>query len=220
DKGRVIIDATCPLVMKVHREVVLMHEKGLLVIMVGHKGHAEVEGTMGQIEGGIVCVSSVEEVRKLSFPAGVKTGFVTQTTLSIDETQEIVTELRLRFPGIESMGEADICYATHSRQAAVRDLAGKADLFLVIGSKTSSNSNRLRDLAAQTCEEAYLIDSCADIDLAWLEGKATVAVTAGASAPEHLVQETVDFLKRHGADSVLTMPGVPDTIHFPLPTMI
>lgn len=217
-RGLTVIDATCPLVMKVHREVAAMHAEGRLVVMIGHKGHAEVEGTMGQIEGGIVCVSSVKEVLALSFGERVRMGYVTQTTLSIDETREIIEALKSKYPGVTSMDKADICYATQSRQSAVARLAGEVDLFLVIGSSTSSNSNRLRDKALREGVEAHLIDSWRDIDPAWLEGRRRIGITAGASAPEHLVQEVVARLKALGPVEVSEMPGEADRIQFPLPT--
>lgn len=215
-----IIDATCPLVMKVHREVKIMHDEGRFIIMIGHKGHAEVEGTMGQIDGGIVRVDSVQDVESLNFPAGTALGYVTQTTLSADETRIIISRIKSRWPGIRSLAPADICYATQSRQHAVSKLSGEVDLFLIIGSQTSSNSNRLRDKAQASGVEAHLIDSYQDISLAWLDGKQCVGVTAGASAPEHLVQEVVAFLRDHGAVSVETMPGEQDRIKFPLPARI
>ena len=213
-----IFDATCPLVMKVHREVVKMHAEGLSVIVIGHKGHAEVEGTMGQVKDNIYRVCSDEEVDALVVLDPSKVGFVTQTTLSTDETKEVIARLRKRFPAIRSLSSADICYATQSRQEAVKKLAALVDLVLVIGSSTSSNSRRLRDKAQREGVRAFLIDSVDDIEPTWFDGIEKVGITAGASAPEHLVQGVVEYLqKTHGA-TVETMPGVPDRISFPLPS--
>lgn len=212
-----LFDAACPLVMKVHREVVKMHEEGLTVIVIGHKGHAEVEGTMGQVDNNIYRVYTDEEVDALTVPDPNKVGYVTQTTLSTDETKEVIARLKARFPSIRSLSAADICYATQSRQEAVKKLAAMVDLVLVIGSSTSSNSRRLRDKAQREGVRAFLIDSVADIEPSWFDGVEKVGLTAGASAPEHLLQGVVEYLKANGATSVETMPGVPDRIAFPLP---
>ena len=214
---RMIFDAACPLVMKVHREVIKMHQDGLTVIVVGHKGHAEVAGTVGQVPDNIYRVYSDEEVEALNVPDVTKVGYVTQTTLSVDETQSIIAKLKAKFPGIRSLSPADICYATQSRQQAVKQLAKQVDTVLVVGSVTSSNSKRLRDIAQQEGVKAYLIDNAEEIDWAWLEGCERVGITAGASAPEHLVQGVIELLKAHGAQSVETLEGVPDRISFPLP---
>ncbi len=212
-----IFDAACPLVLKVHREVVKMHNDGLTVIVIGHKGHAEVEGTMGQVPDNIYRVCTDEEVDALRVPDPNKVGYVTQTTLSTDETKEVIERLRKRFPAMRSLSAADICYATQSRQEAVKKLAASVDLVLVIGSSTSSNSRRLRDKAQREGVRAFLIDSVEDIEPSWFDGVEKVGLTAGASAPEHLVQGVVEYLKEHGATSVETMLGVPDRIAFPLP---
>lgn len=212
-----IFDAACPLVMKVHREVVKMHNDGLTVIVIGHKGHAEVEGTMGQVDSNIYRVCTDEEVDALNVPDPNKVGYVTQTTLSTDETKEVIARLKAKFPLIRSLSAADICYATQSRQEAVRKLASAVDLVLVIGSSTSSNSRRLRDKAQREGVRAFLIDSVDDIEPSWFDGVEKVGLTAGASAPEHLVQGVVEYLKANGATSVETMPGIPDRIAFPLP---
>ena len=212
-----IFDATCPLVMKVHREVVKMHNDGLSVIVIGHKGHAEVEGTMGQVDGNIYRVYTNDEVDSLMVPDPQKIGYVTQTTLSADETKEVITRLKRRFPAIGSLSAADICYATQSRQEAVKKLAAQVQLVLVIGSSTSSNSRRLRDIAQKAGVKAFLIDSAADIEPSWFDGVDRLGLTAGASAPEHLVQGVVDYLKSRGEVNVVTMPGVADRIAFPLP---
>lgn len=212
-----IFDAACPLVLKVHREVIKMHSEGLSVIVVGHKGHAEVEGTMGQVKDNIYRVYTLEEVQQLQVPDPEKVGYVTQTTLSTDETKEVIAWLKEKFPKIRSLSAADICYATQSRQQAVKALAAQVQLVLVIGSSSSSNSKRLRDIAQREGVEAFLIDSAEDIEPSWLEGIDRIGLTAGASAPEHLVQGVVKYLKDRGEVTVETLPGVADRIAFPLP---
>lgn len=212
-----IFDAACPLVLKVHREVIKMHSEGLSVIVVGHKGHAEVEGTMGQVKDNIYRVYTLEEVQQLQVPDPEKVGYVTQTTLSTDETKEVIAWLKEKFPKIRSLSAADICYATQSRQQAVKALAAQVQLVLVIGSSSSSNSRRLRDIAQREGVKAFLIDSAEDIESSWLEGIDRIGLTAGASAPEHLVQGVVQYLKDRGEVTVETLPGVADRIAFPLP---
>ena len=212
-----IFDAACPLVLKVHREVIKMHSEGLSVIVVGHKGHAEVEGTMGQVKDNIYRVYTLEEVQQLQVPDPEKVGYVTQTTLSTDETKEVIAWLKEKFPKIRSLSAADICYATQSRQQAVKALAAQVQLVLVIGSSSSSNSKRLRDIAQREGVKAFLIDSAEDIEPSWLEGIDRIGLTAGASAPEHLVQGVVQYLKDRGEVTVETLPGVADRIAFPLP---
>ncbi len=212
-----IFDAACPLVLKVHREVIKMHSEGLSVIVVGHKGHAEVEGTMGQVKDNIYRAYTLEEVQQLQVPDPEKVGYVTQTTLSTDETKEVIAWLKEKFPKIRSLSAADICYATQSRQQAVKALAAQVQLVLVIGSSSSSNSKRLRDIAQREGVKAFLIDSAEDIEPSWLEGIDRIGLTAGASAPEHLVQGVVQYLKDRGEVTVETLPGVADRIAFPLP---
>lgn len=212
-----IFDAACPLVLKVHREVIKMHSEGLSVIVVGHKGHAEVEGTMGQVKDNIYRVYTLEEVQQLQVPDPEKVGYVTQTTLSTDETKEVIAWLKEKFPKIRSLSAADICYATQSRQQAVKALAAQVQLVLVIGSSSSSNSKRLRDIAQREGVKAFLIDSAEGIEPSWLEGIDRIGLTAGASAPEHLVQGVVQYLKDRGEVTVETLPGVADRIAFPLP---
>lgn len=212
-----IFDAACPLVLKVHREVIKMHSEELSVIVVGHKGHAEVEGTMGQVKDNIYRVYTLEEVQQLQVPDPEKVGYVTQTTLSTDETKEVIAWLKEKFPKIRSLSAADICYATQSRQQAVKALAAQVQLVLVIGSSSSSNSKRLRDIAQREGVKAFLIDSAEDIEPSWLEGIDRIGLTAGASAPEHLVQGVVQYLKDRGEVTVETLPGVADRIAFPLP---
>ena len=193
-----VLDATCPLVTKVHTEVSRYGREGRTVILVGHAGHPEVEGTMGQATGVVHLVESVEDIDNLNIPAGTPLAYVTQTTLSVDDTAKILKRLRERFPKIEGPRRDDICYATQNRQDAVRAIAGRCDVVFVVGSATSSNSNRLRELAAQTGARAFLIDGAEDIDKKVLEGVHRVGLTAGASAPEILVDEVVKELQALG----------------------
>lgn len=216
-RGLKVFDATCPLVTKVHNEVTRMHAQKREIIMIGHRGHPEVEGTMGQIERGIHLVESVEDVATLEVATPDFLSFVTQTTLSIDDAAAIIAALRERFPEIQGPRKDDICYATQNRQDAVRALSREVDAVLVVGSPNSSNSNRLREVAATRGVPAWLIDRAADIDPAWLEGKRRIGLTAGASAPEVLVQSVVDRLKELGHASVADLDGVPEKVVFALP---
>ena len=215
-----VFDATCPLVTKVHMEVSRYSRKGIETVLIGHKGHPEVEGTMGQYDrshgGKIYLVESAEDVRKLKVqnPHGLR--FVTQTTLSKDDTAIVIDCLRETFPDIQGPRKDDICYATQNRQDAVKQLAEHCDLILVVGSRNSSNSNRLREIASNKQIEGYLIDSEDDIKPEWLENKTCVGVTAGASAPELLVQKVVNFLQRHGAGNASSL-GFTEDVIFPLP---
>lgn len=186
-----VIDATCPLVTKVHTEAQRYEEMGLQVVLIGHTGHPEVEGTMGRIEGTMLLVGGIEDVATLEVKDSAKLAYVTQTTLSVDDTRAIIEALNARFPEIIGPDTRDICYATQNRQNAVKSLEGKAELLLVVGSLNSSNSNRLRDLGEELGMEAYLIDDATGLNPAWLEGKRKVGITAGASAPEKLVQELI-----------------------------
>ncbi len=216
-RGLRVFDATCPLVTKVHVEVERMRAAGLEVVMVGHAGHPEVEGTMGQVDGGIYLVESVEDARRLEVVDPERLGYVTQTTLSIDDAAQVVAALKERFPGILGPKKADICYATQNRQDAVKLMAPMVDVVIVIGSRTSSNSNRLREVAERFGASAYLVDSAADLDPAWLIGRRRVGVTAGASAPEALVQELIEKLRALGARQVRVLDGVEENVVFPLP---
>ncbi|AWB33734.1 4-hydroxy-3-methylbut-2-enyl diphosphate reductase [Orrella marina] len=216
-RGLQVFDATCPLVTKVHVEVAKMRRQGLEVIMIGHAGHPEVEGTLGQSPDGMYLVEDEEDVARLQVNAPDKLAFVTQTTLSVDDASKVAQALRERFPGIQEPKKSDICYATQNRQDAVKLLASRCDLVLVVGSRNSSNSNRLREVAERLNVEAYLIDGAESIDPAWLEGKQTVGITAGASAPELLVQQVVTRIKEMGAVSVRTMDGLVENVSFPLP---
>ena len=225
-RGLNVFDATCPLVTKVHLEVARLHKQGYEIVMIGHRGHPEVEGTMGQATGTMYLVENVDDVAKLKVPNGtqsVGTGgtaplaYVTQTTLSVDDARTIVHALIARFPNIVGPRKDDICYATQNRQDAVKAMAGKVDVVIVVGSKNSSNSNRLREVAAIGSIPAYLVDGADQIDAAWLAANARVGVTAGASAPEVLVNGVVERILALGAGSVETLDGVAENVNFPLP---
>ncbi|ART82975.1 4-hydroxy-3-methylbut-2-enyl diphosphate reductase [Oceanisphaera profunda] len=219
-RGLKVFDATCPLVTKVHMEVHRASKKGIETILIGHAGHPEVEGTMGQyesVEGGIYLVENPADVETLAVKHPDNLTFVTQTTLSVDETSDVIDALRARFPTIQGPRKDDICYATQNRQDAVRELAAKADVMLVVGSKNSSNSNRLRELSEKIGTRAYLIDCVEMIDASWLAGVERVAVTAGASAPEILVQEVINHLKTLGGNTVTEHPGREENIVFEVP---
>lgn len=219
-RGFRVFDATCPLVTKVHMEVARIAKKGDSCILIGHKGHPEVEGTMGQYlnsDGKMYLIESEADVAKLDIPAGTPLHYVTQTTLSVDETRDIIAALRKRFPDIQGPRKDDICYATQNRQDAVRELAGKADVVLVVGSRNSSNSNRLRELAEKEGCKAYLIDGPDDIQPDWLDNAGAVGVTAGASAPEILVKRVIEQIKLMGGTSVQETQGVTENITFALP---
>ena len=211
------IDATCPLVSKVHRRMIGLHRKGYDVIVIGHKGHPEVEGTCGQAEGPVHLVSKPSEIASLQATNPDRIGYVTQTTLSVDDTAEMVEAIRRRFPAVAAPERTDICYATTNRQLAVRRLADRVDLVLIVGSKNSSNSNRLREVAELRQTPAHLIDDAGEMDPAWFVGVERVGISAGASAPEHLVVGVVDWLRRHGARSVEEMEGEEEHISFLVP---
>ena len=212
-----VFDATCPLVTKVHVEVAKMHDGWREIIMIGHAGHPEVEGTMGQVEGDMYLVESVEEVERLQVKDPDNLAFVTQTTLSVDDARAITEALRRRFPRILGPRKDDICYATQNRQDAVKEMAVRCDVMIVVGSPNSSNSNRLREVAANLGVPAYMLDDAADLKPEWIEGKKTVGVTAGASAPEVLVQAVIAKLNSLGAESVSELNGIPEKVTFPLP---
>ena len=215
-----LFDATCPLVTKVHMEVARASRKGKEAILIGHAGHPEVEGTMGQYnnpEGGMYLVESPEDVWKLKVKDEENLSFMTQTTLSVDDTSEVIDALNARFPKIIGPRKDDICYATTNRQEAVRDLAGQADLVLVVGSKNSSNSNRLAELAQRVGKPSYLIDSADDINPAWLRDVDTIGLTAGASAPDVLVQQVISRLQELGADEISQLEGREENIIFEVP---
>ena len=220
ERGFRVFDATCPLVTKVHVEVGKMRAQGREVVMIGHKGHPEVEGTMGQSEGGMYLVESAADVERLDDLADRPLAYVTQTTLSVDDVRGIIESLRGHFPTITGPKKDDVCYATQNRQDAVKRLAECCDVMLVVGSRKSSNSNRLREVAASLGIPSYLVDSAADIDPAWVASAGTVGVTAGASAPEVLVDEVVDRLRELGADRLATLDASPENVTFPLPSAL
>lgn len=217
ERGLTVFDATCPLVTKVHREVTRMHANGREIIMIGHKGHPEVEGTLGQASKGMFLVETVADVENLEVKDPENLAFVTQTTLSVDDAEEVAQALRQRFPNIVEPKKSDICYATQNRQDAVKVMAPQCDLVLVVGSVNSSNSNRLREVAERKGTQAYLLDDPDMVKPEWFEGSPRVGITAGASAPEELVQQVIDRIKELGAISVRTLDGVEENIAFPLP---
>lgn len=216
-RGLKIFDATCPLVTKVHIEVSKMRKEGREIIMIGHQGHPEVEGTMGQSEGGMYLVETVEDVANLQVVDPTLLAYVSQTTLSVDDTADIIAALKEKFPLIAEPKKGDICYATTNRQAAVKFMAPQVDLVIVVGSKNSSNSNRLREVAEKMGTTAYMVDKAEDINSAWLENCVRVGVTAGASAPEILVNQVIDQLKKFGVKSVRALDGEEENVTFPLP---
>ncbi|HSV60791.1 MAG TPA: 4-hydroxy-3-methylbut-2-enyl diphosphate reductase [Variovorax sp.] len=216
-RGFSIFDATCPLVTKVHVEVAKLAKEGFEFIMIGHKGHPEVEGTMGQLSRGIHLVEDVQDVARVQPAQAEKLAVVTQTTLSVDDAAEIAAAVRARFPKVREPKQQDICYATQNRQDAVKILSPQVDLVIVVGSPTSSNSNRLRELAQRLGTESYMVDSADELQPQWFEGKTRVGLTAGASAPEVLVTQVIERIRALGAVSVRKMSGIEETIKFPLP---
>ncbi|HPK33585.1 MAG TPA: 4-hydroxy-3-methylbut-2-enyl diphosphate reductase, partial [Ottowia sp.] len=216
-RGFRVFDATCPLVTKVHVEVAKLRKEGYEFIMIGHKGHPEVEGTMGQLDGGIHLVEDVADVARIQPDQTAKLAVVTQTTLSVDDAADITAAVKARFPAIREPKQQDICYATQNRQDAVKLLSGQVDVVIVVGSPTSSNSNRLREVARKLGTEAYMIDSADELQAAWVQGKARVGVTAGASAPDILVRQVVERLKALGAVAVRKLDGIQEAVKFPLP---
>jgi 4-hydroxy-3-methylbut-2-enyl diphosphate reductase len=217
ERGFHVFDATCPLVTKVHVEVAKLHREGFEFIMIGHKGHPEVEGTMGQLESGIHLVEDVQDVAHVSPGQTQKLAVVTQTTLSVDDAAQILSAVKARFPQVREPKQQDICYATQNRQDAVKLLGPQVDIVIVVGSPTSSNSNRLREVAIKLGTASHMVDSADELKAEWFVGKRRVGVTAGASAPEILVRQVIDRIKALGAISVRTMDGLTETIKFPLP---
>ncbi len=216
-RGFQIFDATCPLVSKVHVEVAKLAKEGYEFIMIGHKGHPEVEGTMGQLDHGIHLVEEVEDVATVQPAQTELLAVVTQTTLSVDDAAAIMAAVRTRFPQVRVPKQQDICYATQNRQDAVKLLSPQVDMVIVVGSPTSSNSNRLREVARKLKTESHMVDSADELKPEWFEGKTSVGLTAGASAPEVLVREVIDRIKALGATSVRSMNGIEETVKFPLP---
>ena len=215
-RGFQVFDATCPLVTKVHVDVAKLSREGYEFIMVGHKGHPEVEGTMGQLTQGIYLVEDEADVAHVQ-PRGDKLAVVTQTTLSVDDAADIIKAVKQRFPHVRQPKQQDICYATQNRQDAVKVLAPAVDIVIVVGSPSSSNSNRLREVAQRLGTVSYMVDSAADLREAWFVGRQRVGLTAGASAPEVLVQQVVQRLRELGATTIRKMEGVKEDVHFPLP---
>ena len=216
-RGLEVFDATCPLVTKVHVEVTRLREQGREIVMIGHRGHPEVEGTMGQAQSGMYLVESPNDVANLQVLDEANLAYVTQTTLSVDDARQIIAALKSRYPAIIGPKKDDICYATQNRQDAVKALALECDVVIVVGSPNSSNSNRLREVAQNMGVPAYMVDAAADLDPRWVLGAARVGVTAGASAPEVLVRELIERLRALGATEVREMAGITESVVFPLP---
>ena len=217
DRGLKVFDATCPLVTKVHVEVSKMLREGYEIVMIGHRGHPEAEGTMGQANAGMHLVETLGDAARLEVRDPAKVAYVTQTTLSVDDAQAIVAALKTRFPSIHGPKKDDICYATQNRQDAVKVMTPRCDVVIVVGSPNSSNSNRLREVAENMGAQAYMVDSAADLRPQWVTGMRRVGVTAGASAPEVLVEELVARLKALGAASVQQLDGITESVVFTLP---
>ena len=219
-RGLRVFDATCPLVTKVHAEVARMRQQGREVVMIGHEGHPEAEGTMGQSDAGMYLVESEEDVSRLAVKNPANLAYVTQTTLSMDDAARIVAALRARYPGIQGPKKDDICYATQNRQDAVKFMAPRCDVVIVVGSPNSSNSNRLREVAENLGRRAYLVDRAEEIRPEWIGEARTIGVTAGASAPEVLVRDVIATLQRMGAARVRELEGITESVTFPLPRSI
>jgi 4-hydroxy-3-methylbut-2-enyl diphosphate reductase len=217
ERGFQVFDATCPLVTKVHVEVAKLAKQGYEFIMIGHKGHPEVEGTMGQLDSGIHLVEDVADVARIQPAQTHKLAVVTQTTLSVDDAADIAAAVKARFPEVREPKQQDICYATQNRQDAVKLMSPQVDIVIVVGSPTSSNSNRLREVARKLGTESYMVDSADELQAAWFDGKQRVGLTAGASAPDILVQQVIERIKALGAVSVRKMNGIEETVKFPLP---
>ncbi len=219
DLNLTVYDATCPLVTKVHKEVIRKQNQNTQVVLIGHTGHPEVEGTLGQSIDGkeVLLVEDEKDIAKIDLKDGQKISYTTQTTLSVDDTQQIVTELKKHFPDIDSPKKDDICYATQNRQDAVKQIINQAEVLIVLGSKNSSNSNRLKEIAEKNHVDAYLVDHYSELKDEWLENKETIGVTAGASAPEILVQEVIEYLKSLGISKVTEVNGAKEDVYFPPP---
>ena len=217
ERGLSVFDATCPLVTKVHVEVAKMRAEGMEIVMIGHHGHPEVEGTMGQSDDGMYLIETIEDIEQLQVRDPNRLAYVTQTTLSVDDTAGIIDALKRRFPNVAEPKKSDICYATTNRQQAVKFMAPQVDLLIVVGSPSSSNSSRLREVAEKNGVESYMVDDASQIDAAWTEGKIRIGVTAGASAPEVLVQQVITRLRSMGVTSVRELDGVQEHVTFPLP---
>jgi len=217
DRGLPVIDATCPLVSKVHSEGQRYANQGREIVLIGHAGHPEIEGTMGRITGRVHLISKPHEVAKLEVANPDKLAFITQTTLSVDDTRSVIDALKARFPTIVGPDTKDICYATQNRQRAARELAEVVDVVLVVGAPNSSNSNRLREIAAEHGVPSYLIEDARALDMTWLEGADSVGITAGASAPDELVQDLIAKLRERGEVELVRLPGVTENVRFRMP---
>jgi 4-hydroxy-3-methylbut-2-en-1-yl diphosphate reductase len=220
DRGLRVIDATCPLVSKVHIEGQRYANQGREIVLIGHAGHPEIEGTMGRITGRVHLISKPEEVARLEVADPAKLAFITQTTLSVDDTRAVIEALKARFPSIVGPDTKDICYATQNRQRATRELAAIVDVVLVIGAPNSSNSNRLREITAESGVPAYLIEDASALDPGWLKGAEAVGITAGASAPDALVEELVNRLREMTATETVRLPGVTENVRFRMPSQL
>ena len=222
DISAIIYDATCPLVTKVHKEVIRRQKNNHQVILIGHAGHPEVEGTLGQSseEDKITLVESVDDIRELNFSNERDISYTTQTTLSVDDTAEVIEALKDKYPNVQSPKKSDICYATQNRQDSVKEVIKNSEILIVIGSKNSSNSNRLKEIADNQGKPAYLIDSSSDIEDQWLNDVDSVGITAGASAPEILVQEVVSYLMSNGGLEIIEVEGAQESINFPVPSSL
>jgi len=217
ERGLSVFDATCPLVTKVHVEVAKMRAEGMEIVMIGHHGHPEVEGTMGQSDDGMYLIETIEDIEQLRVRDPNRLAYVTQTTLSVDDTAGIIDALKRRFPNVAEPKKSDICYATTNRQQAVKFMAPQVELLIVVGSPSSSNSSRLREVAEKNGVESYMVDDASQIDANWINGKTRIGVTAGASAPEVLVQQVITRLRALGVTSVRELDGVQEHVTFPLP---
>lgn len=216
-RGLSVLDATCPLVAKVHKEGQRYVDHGRTVILIGHAGHPEVEGTLGQLSGRVYLVQDQADVSALDIPPDTPLAYITQTTLSVDDTRSTIVALKKRFTNVVGLDTRDICYATQNRQSAVRELSKRVELILVVGASNSSNSNRLREIGAEAGIPSYLVADGSEIDPAWIVGKSTIGVTAGASAPEILVEDVIDRLRAIGPVEVEVLPGVEESVEFRLP---
>jgi 4-hydroxy-3-methylbut-2-enyl diphosphate reductase len=217
-RGLPVLNATCPLVTKVHNQGKRYTSKGRILILIGHAGHPEVEGTMGQVPGPVLLIQDVDDVAALTLPSDTPVAYITQTTLSVDDTKDIILALQQRFTDIQGPDTRDICYATQNRQSAVRDLSKLVDVILVVGAANSSNSNRLREIGTEVGVASYLIADGSELNAEWLEGAKAVGITAGASAPEVLIDDVIEALKRIGPIAVSVLPGREENIEFRLPS--
>jgi 4-hydroxy-3-methylbut-2-enyl diphosphate reductase len=219
-RGLAVLDATCPLVSKVHGQGQRYIEQGRTVVLIGHAGHPEVEGTMGQLTGPVHLIQRIEDVAKLDIPLDAQVAYITQTTLSVDDTKSVIAALKARFPNVVGPETRDICYATQNRQMAVRELATQVDTIIVVGASNSSNSNRLREIGEECGVPSYLVADGSEVKPEWIAGKQTIGLTAGASAPDVLVDDVIDTLRRYGPVEISALVGVEEKIQFKLPAVL